>query len=724
MMPGPLPLTKELVLIGGGHAHALVLRSWGMAPLPGVRLTLISPGPTAPYSGMLPGHIAGHYSRDDLMIDLVQLARFAGARLIDAAVSGLDPAARLVLVAGRPPVPYDIASINIGIASHPSGLPGFAEHAIAVKPLGPYADRWQRFRADVAADRAAPRVAVIGAGIGGVELSLAMAHALRADGHAPQVTLIDQAAALPGLGASTRQTLLRNMDQQGVRLAEHAAPIAVGAGSVTLQSGTEIAADLTVGIAGARPQGWLQNTGLALQDGFIKVDAELQSSDPSIFAVGDCAALPSPRAKAGVYAVRQAPVLGRNLRADLTGTSRRGYRPQRDYLKLISLGGKSAVVEKYGGRLLGRWLWRLKNRIDLRFMAKFAELPHMPSPVLPRETAFGVAETLGDKPQCGGCGSKIGGDALTQALAALPEPTRADIVSAPGDDAAILLTGGTRQVLTTDHLRAFTEDPFVMARIAAVHAMGDIWAMGATPQAALATVILPRMAEPMQRAWLAEIMAAAAGVFVAEGADIVGGHSSSGAELTLGFSVSGLLDGAPVTLAGAQPGDRLILTKPIGSGTILAGEMTRQARGDHVMQALEIMARPQGAAARILGRAHAMTDVTGFGLAGHCLNICRASGVGARLDLASIRVMAGAEDLAARGIRSTLYPENRRIAAAMQLPDSPRADLLFDPQTAGGLLAAVAPQEADRSLAALGDAGIDAAEIGCIEEGPPFIRVR
>src|SRR6056297_3082474 len=96
MHTSSLPLTRDLVLIGGGHTHALVLRKWGMAPLPGARLTLINPGPTAPYSGMLPGHIAGHYTREELDIDLVRLARFAGARLVLARATDIDPQAQVV----------------------------------------------------------------------------------------------------------------------------------------------------------------------------------------------------------------------------------------------------------------------------------------------------------------------------------------------------------------------------------------------------------------------------------------------------------------------------------------------------------------------------------------------------------------------------------------------------------------------------------------------------
>lgn len=727
MTPAPVPLTRDLVLIGGGHAHALVLRRWGMDPLPGTRLTLINPGPDAPYTGMLPGFVAGHYPRKALDIDLVRLARFAGARLILGAVTGIDRAARVIHVPGRPGIGYDVASVNVGITSDLPSLPGFAEHGVAAKPLGVFARVWTDRRAAMAAGRLAPEVAVIGAGVGGIELAMAMAHALKRDGTgAARITVIERDTALPGMGRAARAVLLDELHRLGISLLEGAQAREVTAGTVVLDSGDAVPSRFTVGVAGARPFGWLADTGLDLHDGFVTVDATLRSTnDPAIFAVGDCAHLShAPRPKAGVFAVREAPVLTRNLRAALgSGEAMRRYKPQRDYLKLVSLGGKSALADKYGLGLRGRWLWRWKDRIDRAFMDRLQDLPAMKPPSLPARKADGVAEALGDKPMCGGCGAKVGAGTLGAVLADLPAPARADILSRPGDDAAILKTGGAVQVVTTDHLRAFTEDPYTMARITAVHALGDIWAMGAKPQAAVINVILPRMAATLQDRTLREIMAGAEQALTQAGAAIVGGHTTLGAELTVGFTLTGLRD-RPITLAGARPGDALILTKPLGSGTLLAAEMTMQARGRWIAALLDGMAIPQGAAARLLGGAHAMTDVTGFGLAGHLLAICEASGTGAEISLDRVPFYDGAMELAAQGVRSTIYPQNRTAGARMTLPDDPRADLLFDPQTAGGLLAAIAPDDADATVAALCQAGYRAARIGRVVDGPAFVTVR
>ena len=717
-----LPQTRDLVLVGGGHAHALVLLNWAMNPLPGARLTVIDPNPTAPYTGMLPGHIAGHYSRDALEMNLVALARHAGARLILGRASNNDLQARQVHVQDRPPIGYDVLSVDVGITSDLPRLPGFSDHAIAAKPLGGYSERWATFVADVDAGRKKPQIAIIGAGVAGVELALAMDHRL-ASHKDRQITLIERDTVLPHLGHAARKRLLTVLKSRGIMIVANTTPARINAQSVDLEGGATVDAQFTLGAAGSRPQDWLQSTGLHLTEGSITVDPMLRSvSHPEVFAVGDCAHMvQSPRPKAGVFAVRQAPVLAANLRATLSGGSLRAYHPQKDYLKLISLGSKAALADKWGLPLAGRWLWRIKDGIDAKFMRMFHTLPDMPQPALPTPHALGLPETLGDKPMCGGCGSKVGPDALRAALAALPSSEAVQLGA--GDDAAVIAMGETRQVIATDHLRAFTDDPWLMARIATIHALGDIWAMGATPQVALASLVLPRLSDTLQARTLAEVMAGISHDLTAAGSTLVGGHTTQGSELTIGLTVTGLAGDRILTKAGAKPGDVLILTKPIGSGTLLAAEMAKHCPGRAIAALWPYLTQSQGHAARILAPvANAMTDVTGFGLAGHIDEILTASKASAHIDLAAIPLFEGAETLAAHGTASTLAPANRaaligRIAA----PQTARAALLFDPQTSGGLLASVPENHAPHLLLALETAGYTAAQIGSVhpaKDGP------
>lgn len=714
----PLPVTKDVVLIGGGHAHALLLLKWGMKPLPGARLTVINPGPTAPYSGMLPGFVAGHYQREDLDIDLVKLARFAGARIILGAANGLDTTARQIHVPGRAAIAYDLASVDVGITSEMPELSGFVEHGVPAKPLGSFAHSWDVFRKG----EGPANVAVIGGGVAGAELILAMAHALARLGRLGQASLIDSAAVLGQASPEVRKRLKRAFSEHRITVIENTAVSRLEAGLIHLSDGRMVLSDFTSGAAGARPHDWIADSGLKLHQGFIEVDETLQSSAAGVFAVGDCAHLTfSPRPKAGVYAVRQAPVLYHNLRAILTADPLRKYHPQKDYLKLISMGNKEALGDRFGLQFSGALVWHWKDRIDQNFMDQFRQLPKMEGAELPVEHTHDLPAALGQKPMCGGCGAKAGRGALRAALAQLSPPSRRDITPLPGDDAALLQTGGVAQVITTDHLRGFTLDPLLMARIAALHALGDVWAMGAEPQVATANLILPRLSPDLQERTLTEIMWAAAQVMRAAGADIVGGHTSIGDELSIGFTVTGLCPRPPVTLAGALPGDVLILTKPIGSGVLMAAEMAGEAEGDWVAEALEQMCQPQGDASEILARAHAMTDVTGFGLAGHISGLCEASNVGATLEMARIPLMRGATELAERGIRSSLFEENQAICPALR--GKAVVDLLFDPQTAGGLLAAVAPNEAADLLKRLESVGYSAAKIGVVTNQGTGLRV-
>src|SRR5271169_467259 len=170
-------IAQDLVLVGGGHAHVHVLKSFGMQPVPGVRVTLVTRDVETPYSGMLPGYVAGHYSLDECHIDLGRLARFAGARLIRDEAIGLDPANCALLCDAHPPIRYDVLSIDIGSTPRSDDAPGAAEHAIAVKPIDRFAARWEALLSR-ARGMSRLRLAVVGGGAGGVELALSAHHRL------------------------------------------------------------------------------------------------------------------------------------------------------------------------------------------------------------------------------------------------------------------------------------------------------------------------------------------------------------------------------------------------------------------------------------------------------------------------------------------------------------------------------------------------------------------
>jgi selenide,water dikinase len=262
------------------------------------------------------------------------------------------------------------------------------------------------------------------------------------------------------------------------------------------------------------------------------------------------------------------------------------------------------------------------------------------------------------------------------------------------------------------------DDPYLFGKIAANHSLGDIYAMGAEPQTALAVATVPFGIESKVEDTLTQMMGGAMEVLRDAGTALVGGHTSEGAELSLGFAINGLIDREKVLRKGGlRPGDRLVLTKPIGTGTLFAADMRHKAKGRWIVAALDsmIQSNRQGAACLLGFGAHACTDVTGFGLLGHLVEMVRASDADVELDLDAVPLMEGALEMVCAGIVSSLQPQNVRLRRAIANLDEagkdPRYPLIFDPQTAGGLLASVPPEQADKCIAALKSLGYGRAAV-------------
>ena len=326
------------------------------------------------------------------------------------------------------------------------------------------------------------------------------------------------------------------------------------------------------------------------------------------------------------------------------------------------------------------------------------------------------AMTAAEEMRCGGCGAKVGAEILAGALASLPPVSGADVLiglEAPDDAAVLVPPPGQVIVQSVDHFRAFIDDPFLFGQVAAAHALSDLHAMGARPWSALAVAAVPFGSGARMRAELSAMLLGAAEVLGADGCTLVGGHSGEAAEPALGFAVTGLAD--PKRLlrkSGLRLGDALVLTKPVGTGIVLAAHMRGQAKAAWLLAALASMRDSNALAVGILLNHGVMacTDVTGFGLAGHLLEMLRASHVTAVLWPDAVPVLPGALELAARGVESTLAPENHRLLAPAG--PHPRAAVLVDPQTSGGLLAGVPAERAEACLGALRAAGVAAAIIG------------
>ncbi len=367
---------KTLVLIGGGHSHAIALRAWGMRPIIDVHLILISDTAHAPYSGMLPGHLGGIYSFDECHIDLQKLAKFANAQLILDSAIGLDLPNKRVLCDRHIPINFDYLSIDIGSTPATNHIPGVNEYAIAAKPIPYFLSSWKHLIESIEQDNRSRSIGIVGGGAGGVELALTLQIQLDKILSKTEIHLFHrQPELMNGYAAGVRKKFNLLAIERGIHLHLNQSVIAIDRQIVKCQSGLNISCDRIIWVTQASAAKWIQSSGLATDDrGFIFIDEHLQSiSHPYVFATGDIATqIDKPSPKAGVIAVRQGKILADNLRLAIAHKPLKSFYPQQKYLSLIGVGNSQAVAI-WGDLYLGKsrlfWFW--KDWIDRRFMAQF-----------------------------------------------------------------------------------------------------------------------------------------------------------------------------------------------------------------------------------------------------------------------------------------------------------------------------------------------------------------
>ncbi|GAB4193783.1 MAG: hypothetical protein Fur006_39100 [Coleofasciculaceae cyanobacterium] len=740
------PIVKDLVLVGGGHTHAIALQMYAMNPLPGLRITLITDTSHTPYSGMLPGHVAGYYDFDECHIDLRRLARASSAQLyIDRAI-GLDLQTNKVLCAHHPPVAFDVLSIDIGSTPAQVNVPGAAEYAIPAKPVPLFLKNWNQIVAEFAQNpQQLLHLGIVGGGAGGVELALTMQR------HLHQIQLNNQtsnvkihlfhrgAQLMPNHNRWVRQHLHNLLMKRGIQVHLDETVGEVLPDKICCESGLTVECDRTFWVTNASAPSWINESGLKTDsEGFILVSDTLQSlSHPHIFAAGDIATMVNhPRPKAGVFAVRQGKPLLENLRRIVLGKPLQPYKPQQLFLGLIGTGDGEAIASWGPLCWQSPLLWYWKDYIDRKFMKRFSDLPKMgngesqkskvksqKSDFLVHNSQFKIQNSL---MRCAGCGSKVGSSTLERVLQRLQLESsnwtqRDDILlglDTPDDAAVVQVPVGQVMVQTVDYFRSLMSDPYIFGQISTNHCLSDIYAMGATPQSALAVVSVPYASEEKVEETLYQLLSGAINVLSQAQAQLVGGHTTEGAELAFGLTCNGLA--APDKLlrkSGMKPGQVLILTKALGTGTLFAADMRLEAKGRWIDGAIHSMLLSNQEAAKVFLEhgATACTDITGFGLLGHLMEMVNASGVAVELDLDAIPVLNGALETLEKGITSSLQAQNLRASDYINnesgVSVSPKYSLLFDPQTSGGLLASVPSDRADLCVAVLRARGYACSEI-------------
>lgn len=743
-----VPLVSDVCLVGGGHSHVLLIRRWAMNPLPGVRLTLVSSDAMTPYSGMLPGLVAGHYSVDDMHVDLRRLCTWAGIRFIEQSITSLNLDAREVGFADRPPLAFDILSLDTGSTPDLS-VPGAREHVTPVKPVHSFHARWQTIRERLKSsvdDTVA--IGVVGSGAGGFELVTAMRHVLDSK-QASLYWFLRGDLPLSGRPARVGELALAAATRAGINVITQCDVVRVNAGGLTAADGREFALDETLWCTGAVAPDWPSSAGLSVDKrGFVSTNAYLQSvSHDFVFATGDIGTQrDTPSAKAGVFAVRQAPFLHDNIRAYLLREALKPYRPQTDFLSLMATGGKRAIASRGPLAIEADWVWRWKDYIDRAFMRKFSELPRMNLNAGTQKLPDALRKHYLEAPdaqaghaqaamRCRGCGSKVGEPVLERVLSHI-RGSRSDGRSStlsPAGDTAVLNLPGSTLVQSIDHVNAIVDDPYLLGRIAALHALSDVVTVDVRVHSAQVIATVPSGTEAIVERDLKLLMTGLLEALDGEDCLLAGGHTVEGDELSLGVVVNAVLNTpAPEQTVQTEPsgqasndattraGDVLILTQPIGIATVFAGLMQGKTRGSDVGAAVNAMLLSNREAADILRDfgAHFMTDVTGFGLLGHLQRLLQGLEIGAVVQSQAVALLPGALMLARQGVRSSLWPENRQVLESIVVAENiaePMLSLLCDPQTSGGLLAIVPVDDHADCLARLHKAGYEhAVRVGSV----------
>lgn len=695
-----------------------------MQPLPDVRLTCVSNFPIATYSGMLPGALAGLYPPERMEIDLVRLCESVGARLIVGEAAGLDSERQELQMTDRPAIPFDVLSIGIGSVPRLNIQHDASSPLLAIKPmqtflarLAAHTQHWKQTKAGKTF-----RAAVVGAGVAGVEISFALPKRLQMllPGVAIEVSLVDGNAAIArGLADNARRLIEAALRDAGVDVVLGQSVQSATPDHLVLADRRQLPVDLVLWATSADPPLLLAKLDLPIDDrGFLLTQRTLQTtSGAPIFVVGDTGSIEGESTpKAGVYAVRQGPVLWDNIPRMLKGAPLREYRAQSGFMKLLSTGDRRAILSYKGMAFHAFWCWKLKDWIDGRFMDKYQDYA-------PMEMAAD-SPTGQDTPQmrCAGCGGKVGGAVLSRVLARLDIPSSPKVLVGldQPDDAAVLAPTGDRPItVTVDFFAAPLDDPYLVGRIAALNAASDVYALGAQPTAALTLATIPVGRPRQQEQLLYELLAGSLREFREMGAVLVGGHTIEGPQVTLGFTVLAESDG-PLRIKGAlRPGDLLVLTKPLGTGVLLAAAMQARLRAAWRDPLLESMLLNNRLAAGLLDEFDiaGVTDVTGFGLAGHLLEMLKASGLSAQLDLADIALLPGVAELVGEGVESTLAPANRTAETQIVVSETQRRTAayaaLFDPQTSGGMLLGVSEANVRAVLARLSErSGVPACVVG------------
>ena len=733
----PVPQKRDLVLAGGGYGHLEVIRQLGLYPLADVRVTCISLESVVPFGGRLARAIRDNLPEEQWTLDIRKACAWAGVRFVNRRVVGVDTEGRRVLLEDHPPIRFDVLSLNTGGVLHcPPGL----EPADWIWPVRPFRKLIARLHGDMerlSRETGKAVISVVGGGAAACELTLAIRDALDRCGRNGIRMRVIAHALLPDFHPKAARLMADHFHSRGIELISGHRVVKGEDHRLMLDNGQWLDTNAAILATGVRAPEWVSQTGLACtQEGFLSVNTHLQTSDPAIFALGDVAQTPVPVPHNRITAVEEGRLLADNLHRHLAMRPLKSFHEHVSGRAIIDLGqGRALMV---GRRLVteGRVPALIKAQRDDLYFEQLTHLPELPEDEDRNRPRVIVAddlplESLAMDPQ--GAASKMGRSQVNRVLKRLGVETVAGIASgvAEADDAAVVrVPAGKDWVQAVSMLRRVLSDPWMFGRIATLHGLASIYAMGGEAHSVMATAVVPFAADPLMEEDLFQLMSGCLHELNRHQAALIGGHSAEGMEMMFGITVNGTVaEGCWLPKRLQQAGLGLVLVKALGTGFVLTAHRHARARSAWVEETLGSMLQPVREAvhiARQFGVRHC-TDVTGYGLGGNLAEMVRDTALDIHLRLTALPLLAGVDEVLQRNVKPPLYHQNLHARHLMDVDEALTRETawhaLFDPQTSGGLVFAVPLASATALAAALSAAGYRAAVVGEVVEGRGRIRV-
>ncbi len=724
-----IPINNDLVLIGGGHSHIMLMMELFKKPIKGNRITLISNEIDTPYSGMIPGFIEGIYTWRETHIDLYKLCFKLDIRFIHSEVLEISAFNKEIILKNRPKIKFDVLSINTGIKSNNKTIKGALKYCIPVKPISKLSNK---FLNEIKKNN---NIAFIGGGPASVELALGLQKRFKNNKSNLQISIITgKNGLLSSFPPKTRKIAKQTLKNTKINVIEKVEVIEVQKDKLLLSNKTKLKIDKSILSTNAMPPEWIKKSDIILNpNNFIIVNDKFQTNYNYVFAAGDVVDFNNQNlSKSGVFAVKSGKPLAKSIRGFIQKKEAVPYKFNKNYLSIIGLSNGLAIATKYNLTFTSKFCFLLKKLIDLKFVKKFNNLRQN------NYSNFSDLLKIFDKiikksneniptyqMQCRGCAAKVDFNALKKAL---PK----NIMNTSED--AINIKNYPKLYQSVDMISAIVSDPYLLGKIAANHAISDIIAVNSKLISALMILQLPFSNSEINSRDLEQVTTGASDVLKLIDCSMSGGHTMIGKDKDpiIGFSVIGekkniVSHKIPSKL---KVNDVLILTEKIGSGIIFSGINNDLIDSYYQIEVLNQMSKGNINFSKISNKLKtlSMTDITGFGLVNHLLNLIKrdSENIGLTIYPEKIPVFNGVKEALSKKVRSSLYDKNFKTAQKNLIYDRETKlidEILYDPQTVGGLAFIIPREEKVKQFKILKENKINFTEIGFVNNLDNKIRI-